>query len=76
MRMASVGIWERGREGLELGSSQKFFRQSKWKLPLHETWTGSSKLIDRREIPDATVQTSLTPHVVEKDYRELSDFLV
>jgi hypothetical protein len=51
--MASVGIWERGREGLELGSSQKFFRHSKWKLRLPETWApgpGVQNLIDRREI--------------------------
>jgi hypothetical protein len=32
-------------------------------------------VIDRREILDTAEQTSLTPHIVEKDHHRFADFL-
>jgi hypothetical protein len=71
MRMASAGIWERGREGLELGSLQKSFVIPNGNSGCLKPGPGVQNLTDRRELLDTAAQTSLTPHGVEKDYHGL-----
>lgn len=42
---------------------------SRWRLLISESWGTGGALTDRRrEILDLATQTSLTPHVIEKDY--------